>query len=291
MKKDFLSITDLSKDELLEILKLAKAQKNSASSKILEGKEIALYFEKPSLRTKASFEVGIRKLGGELSYFSANESGKLGERESVSDFAKVLSKYFDAIVARVFEHAELAKLAQNAEIPVVNALSDLEHPCQILADLLTIREKLGRLDNFKLTFIGDGNNVARSLGHAGEILGFEFILAAPSKYQFDQAEKITQTENLDDALTNTDVVYTDTWTSMGDETESVERREILTPFQLNTGVLKKAKPDAIVLHCLPAHRGEEITDDVIDGKNSVVFEQAANRLPAQKALLIKIFNS
>jgi len=286
VKKDFLSITDLSKEQILEVLNVAGNEKRGVTSEILHGKQIALYFEKPSLRTKASFEVGIHELGGDFSYFSTVDVGKLGERESIDDFAKVLSGYFDLVVARVFEHENLEKFAEVSEIPVVNALSDREHPCQILADLLTIRDKLGRVNNFKLVYLGDGNNVALSLALAAEILGFEFVLAGPKKYQLEYPQ-IKQTENLDEALADTDVIYTDTWNSMGEPKKSDET--ILTPFQLNAAVLKKAKPSAIVLHCLPAHRGKEITDEVLDGPQSVVFAQAANRLPVQKALLAKIF--
>lgn len=270
----------------MEVLNVAANEKRGATSEILRGKQIALYFEKPSLRTKASFEVGIRELGGDFSYFSTVDVGKLGERESIDDFAKVLSGYFDIVVARVFEHENLEKFAEVSEAPVINALSDREHPCQILADLLTIRDKLGRVNNFKLVYLGDGNNVALSLALAAEILGFEFVLAGPKKYQLEYPQ-IKQTENLDEALAGTDVIYTDTWNSMGEPKKSDET--ILTPFQLNTAVLKKAKPDAIVLHCLPAHRSKEITDEVLDGTQSVVFAQAANRLPVQKALLAKIF--
>ncbi|MFH0834400.1 MAG: ornithine carbamoyltransferase [Patescibacteria group bacterium] len=286
MKKDFLSITDLPKEQILDLLDVAALQKRGITSDVLKNKKIALYFEKPSLRTKASFEVGIQELGGEFSYFSTDEVGKMGERESVDDFAHVLSGYFDAIVARVYDHVNLAKFAGTASIPVINALSDHEHPCQILADLLTIREKLGRLDKFKLAYLGDGNNVALSLALAAEILDFEFILAGPKKYQLGYSQ-IKQTENLDEALDEADVIYTDTWNSMGEPKKSDET--ILTPFQLNAAALQKAKPKAIVLHCLPAHRGQEITDEVLDGPQSAVFEQAANRLPAQKSLLIKLF--
>lgn len=269
----------------MELLDVAAMQKRGMTAENLAKKQVALYFEKPSLRTKASFEVSVQELGGNFSYFATDEVGKMGERESIEDFAKVLSAYFDAIVARVFSHADLEKFAAAASVPVINALSDHEHPCQVLADLLTIREKLGRLKDFKITFLGDGNNVALSLALAAEILGFEFALAGPEQHQLDY-KQITQTENLDEALKDADVIYTDTWNSMGDTKKSDEP---MLPFQLNTETLKKAKPEAIVMHCLPAHRGKEITDEVIDGPQSVVFEQAANRLPAQKALLIKIF--
>ncbi|MFH0776022.1 MAG: ornithine carbamoyltransferase [Patescibacteria group bacterium] len=287
MKKDFLSITDLTKEELNDLLDLAAQQKRGATSSVLAKKQIALYFEKPSLRTKASFEVGIQELGGQFSYFSTDEVGKMGERESVDDFAKVLSGYFDTVVARVFDHVNLERFASASKIPVVNALSDHEHPCQILADLLTIKEKLGRLDNFKLAYLGDGNNVALSLALAAGILGFEFVLTGPKKYQLEDSQ-VRQTENLAEALQNAEVIYTDTWNSMGEPKKSDET--ILNPFQLNAAALQKAQKNAIVLHCLPAHRGQEITDEVIDGPQSAVFAQAANRLPAQKALLIKIFS-
>jgi ornithine carbamoyltransferase len=289
MKKDFLSITDLSKDEILELLEVAATQRLGVTSKILQNRHIALYFEKPSLRTKASFETGIGELSGTFSYFSSIDAGKLGERESAEDLAKTMSGYFAAIVTRVFDHVALEKFASTASVPVINALSDREHPCQVLADLLTIRTKLGRLDNFKLAFAGDGNNMALSLALAAEILGFEFILAGPAKYQL-KYDQIKQTESLDEALAEADVVYTDTWTSMGDETQSEEREKIFKPYQINAETLTRAKPEAIVMHCLPAHRGQEITNDVIDGKQSVVFDQAANRLPAQKALFIKLFS-
>lgn len=289
MKKDFLSITDLSKEELLELLEVAATQRLRVISKMLQHRHLALYFEKPSLRTKASFETGIGELGGSFSYFSATDTGKLDERESVEDLAKTMSEYFAAIVARVHNHVALERFAAAAAVPVINALSDHEHPCQILADLLTIREKLGRLEEFKLVFLGDGNNVGLSLALVAEILGFEFILAGPKDYHL-KYEQIKQTEDVDAALQDADVVYTDTWTSMGDEPETEKRKKVFRPFQLNAEMLKKAKPSAIVMHCLPAHRGEEITNEVIDGKQSVVFRQAANRLPAQKALLIKLFS-
>ncbi|MCF7836802.1 ornithine carbamoyltransferase [Candidatus Gracilibacteria bacterium] len=289
MKKDFLSLADLSKEELLELLEVAATQRLRVTSQILKNRHLALYFEKPSLRTKASFETGIGELSGTFSYFSATDAGKLGERESAEDLARTMNGYFAAIIARVHDHIALEKFAAASDIPVINALSDREHPCQVLADLLTIRGELGRLDNFKLAFLGDGNNVALSLALAAEILGFEFMLAGPAKYQlkFDQ---IKQSENINEVLANADVVYTDSWTSMGDEAKADEREATFRPFQLNADALKKAKPSAIVMHCLPAHRGEEITNEVIDSKQSIVFEQAANRLPAQKALLIKLFS-
>lgn len=288
MQKNFLSITDLSREEIIDILDTAATQKHQVNSELLKHKNIALLFEKQSLRTKASFETGIHELGANTSYFSETECGRLGERESIKDHAKVLSSYFDAIVARVYEHKALEKLAAAATVPVINALSDKEHPCQILADLLTIREKLGTLEGIKLVFLGDGNNVALSMALAAEILGFEFVLVGPEKY-FLEYDQVKQTEDLDAALTSADVVYSDTWISMGNETETAEREAAFLPYQLNADTLKKANLEALVMHCLPAHRGLEITADVIDGPQSVVFEQAANRLPVQKALLVKIF--
>ncbi len=289
MKNNFLSITDVTKHELLELLNVASTQRLRVTSQILQNRNLTLYFEKPSLRTKASFETGIVELGGNSSYFSAIDTGRLGERESIEDLGKTMSRYSSAIIARVHDHVSLEKLAAAATIPIINALSDREHPCQILADLLTIREKLGRLDNFKLAYLGDGNNVALSLALAAEISGFEFVLAGPKEYQL-QYEQIKQTENINEALKNADVVYTDTWVSMGNETELETRKKAFQPFQLNADTLKKASKSAIVMHCLPAHRGEEITNEVIDGEQSIVFQQAANRLPVQKALLIKIFS-
>lgn len=290
MKKDFLSITDWNRAEILEVLEIAATQKRGVVSEKLKHKNVALLFEKPSLRTKASFEVGIRELGGGVSYFSPTESGKMGERESVEDYARVMSQYFDAVAARVYDHVALEKFAAASSLPVINALSNREHPCQVLADLLTIREKLGRLEKFKLVFLGDGNNVALSLALASELLGFEFVLAGPRDYFLDYPQ-IKQTEDLKTALKKADVVYTDTWSSMGDELEASRREAVFRPFQLNATVLSKAKPSALVLHCLPAHREQEITSEVLDGPQSVVIEQAANRLPTQKALLIKLLQN
>ncbi len=287
MKDNFLSITDLSKTELIELLEVAASQHLGVVSDKLKGKHVALYFEKPSLRTKASFETGIGELSGSFSYFSAVDAGKLGERESIEDLAKTMSGYFKAIVARVHDHVALEKFAETATVPVINALSDREHPCQALADLLTIHKKLGSLNNFKLAFIGDGNNMALSLALAAEILGFEFVLAGPSTHHL-KYDQIKQTENLDDALKDADIIYTDTWTSMGDEAKAAEREAIFMPFQVNAAAVAKAKKTALVMHCLPAHRGKEITNEVIDGKQSIVFEQAANRLPVQKALMMTL---
>lgn len=288
MQKNFLSIADISRDEILELLEVANTQKKRVTSEILKGKNIALLFEKESLRTKASFETGIHELGGNVSYFSSVESGRLGERESVEDQARSMSRFFDAIVARVNDHVALEKFASASSSPVINALSNRENPCQILADLLTIKERLGRVNDFKMVFLGDGNNIALSLAIASEIMGFEFVLAGPKKY-FLPYSQINQTEDLDAALKDADVVYTDIWGSNGDKKEEAAKIAAFFPYQLNMENLRKAKNDAIVLHCLPAHRGSEITSDVMDSTQSAVFDQSENRLAAQKALLIKIF--
>ena len=285
--QNFLSIADFDRAGLLEVLEIAATQKRKVFSQLLLNQNLALLFEKPSLRTKASFEVGVRELGGATSFFGPGECGVLGERESIQDFAQVISNYYDAVVARVYSHVALEKFALSSNVPVINALSDREHPCQILADLLTIREYLGRVENFKLAFLGDGNNVALSLALAAEILNFKFTLAGPQSY-FLPYPQIEQTENLAAALTNADVVYTDTWISMGAEAAASERERAFSAYQLNAAALRQANSGALVLHCLPAHRGQEITDEVLDGPQSVVIRQAANRLPAQKALLIKL---
>ncbi|MDD3066749.1 MAG: ornithine carbamoyltransferase [Candidatus Gracilibacteria bacterium] len=288
MQKNFLSIADISRDEILELLEVANTQKKRVTSEILKGKNIALLFEKESLRTKASFETGIHELGGNVSYFSAIESGRLGERESVEDQARSMSRFFDAIVARVSDHVALEKFASASSSPVINALTNRENPCQILADLLTIKERLGRLNDFKMVFLGNGNNIALSLAIASEIMGFEFVLAGPKKY-FLPYNQINQTEDIDSALQDADVVYTDIWGNNTDKKEEAEKFTAFLPYQLNRENLDKAKKDAIVLHCLPAHRGNEITSDVMDSTQSAVFDQSENRLAAQKALLIKIF--
>jgi ornithine carbamoyltransferase len=287
MKKNFLSIADCNKTEIFELLQIAGTQKRKAYSNALMKKNIALLFEKPSLRTKASFETGIHELGGTFSYFTAAESGRLGERESIEDHAHMLSLYYDLIVARVHDHVALQKFAEAARAPVLNALSDKEHPCQVLADLFTIKEHFGKFEGIKVAYLGDGNNVALSLAIAAEIMGFEFMLAGPQKYHLT-IDAMPQTENVDEALANADVIYTDTWVSMGEDKVLAEIEEIFMPYQLNTKNLAKAKPEAVVMHCLPAHRGLEITDRVMDGKQSIVLKQAANRLPAQKALMIKL---
>jgi ornithine carbamoyltransferase len=276
------------------------AMKNGHSSAALKGKTLALLFEKPSLRTRASFDVAMQQLGGHSLYLSPAEVG-LGEREPVADVARVLSRYVDAIAARTFKHDTVEELARWADVPVINALSEGEHPCQALADLLTIYEKKGRWRGLVLSFVGDGNNVARSLMLGSSLVGMDFRIAAPPGYHISRAlvdkaqslaaasgAAIVCVESPQEAVRGADVVYTDVWTSMGQEEERADRRRSFDGYQVNGELLALASPDAIVMHDLPAHRGEEIADEVFEGPQSVVFDQAENRLHAQKAVLALI---
>jgi ornithine carbamoyltransferase len=257
-----------------------------------------MIFQKPSLRTRVSFDMAMRQLGGDALYLSPAEIG-LGQRESIADVARVLSGYVDALMARVFAHDHVLKLAQWASIPVVNGLSDYNHPCQGMADALTIQENFGNLKGLNVTFIGDGNNVAVSLMHICAKLGANFTLAAPEGYEIGSkaialANQFAATSGTHlsfmrdphEAVKDAHVIYTDTWTSMGQEEESKKREAVFPPFQVNAKLVSEARPDAIVMHCLPAHRGQEITDEVADGEHSRLFPQAHNRLHAQKAILV-----
>jgi ornithine carbamoyltransferase len=297
--KHFLTIIDLSNDELSRLLteseRLKAAHQQSVSAHTLAGRVIALIFEKPSLRTRVSFESGIAQLGGTSLYLPGNEVG-LGWRETLADFSRTISQYVDALVLRVYRHDTLTALAEHSSIPIINALSDLSHPCQALADLLTIRELFGSETGRTLAFVGDGNNVARSLAVACGKLGVRFVLACPNGYGFDDAFKEeyrvkvspTLPQEVHDPVTavrDADIVYTDVWTSMGQEAEREERLRRFTPYQVNAALMAQAKPGCKLLHCLPAHRGEEVTDEVIDGPCSAVFQQAGNRLHTQKAVL------
>jgi len=296
--RDLLSIDDLSQDEILLILDAAarlKISKFDATQTLFaKGQTLAMLFEKPSLRTRVTFEAGMTQLGGSAIYLE----GRLGERESVADVARNLDCWIDGIMARTFSQATVIELARNAKIPVVNGLSDLEHPCQALADFQTILELKTNLSELKIVFVGDGNNVANSLMLLASKLGVDFTVACPPGYEPDEtilgkarkygqvsAASIEITRDLKEAVHHADVIYTDTWTSMGQEEEAEKRRTIFAPYQINSDVVKLAKTDAIVMHCLPAHRGEEITDEVMDGPQSVVLIQAENRLHAQKAVL------
>ena len=298
--KDLLSVSDLSSEDIRLLISDAVDMKARGWLSSLSEKVLALIFEKPSLRTRVSFEVAMRQLGGHTIYLSPAEVG-LGRRESVSDVARVLSRYVDAIVARTFSHQTLEILASYSSVPVINALSDLEHPCQALADLLTIYEKKGELDGLTLAFIGDGNNVAHSLLLAASLTGMNFRIASPSgyrvqdrilhlaqEYAVDSGAEILCTEEPRLAVSGADVVYTDAWTSMGQETEAEQRRQIFANYQVNSELLSLAREDAIVMHCLPAHHGEEVAEGILDSPRSVVFDQAENRMHVQKALLAEM---
>ncbi len=295
--RDFLSIADLTPSELAHVLDTAMALKDSGRRPILAGRVLALVFEKPSLRTRVSFDVAMRQLGGDCIYLSPPEVG-LGDRETPEDVARVLSRYVDCIAARTFEQKTVETLAEYADVPVINALSETEHPCQALADLLTVREHKGTLKGVTLAYVGDGNNVANSLALAGAMAGMNVNFASPNGYEVPrevlaQAEalatstgaQIKQMNEPAEATTGADVVYTDVWASMGQESEASSRREAFTGYQVDARLMSLAKPDAIFMHDLPAHRSEEVAADVIDGKQSVVFDQAENRLHAQKAVL------
>ena len=298
--RHLISVADLSPRDVERVVDVALQTKNGQTVSILGGKTLALLFEKPSLRTRVSFDVAMQQLGGHALYLSPAEVG-LGEREPVADVARVLSRYVDAIAARTFKHETVEELARWADVPVINALSDGEHPCQALADLLTIYEKKDRWRGLVLAFVGDGNNVARSLMLGSAMVGMEFRIASPQGYcvsraLVDKAESLAAAsgaavvcvESPQEAVRGADVVYTDVWASMGQEKEQVERRRAFSGYQVNAELLALASPDAIVMHDLPAHRGEEIADEVIEGPQSVVFDQAENRLHAQKAVLALI---
>lgn len=303
----FLSIADLSKSELLDLIELALSLKQewckTGNPPLLAGKVLAMVFQKPSLRTRVSFDMAMRHLGGDALYLSPFEIG-LGKRESIHDVAKVLSGYVDAIMARVFEHQHVIELAQHASVPVINGLSDFNHPCQGLADCLTIVEHHGNMQDLNVVFVGDGNNVAVSLLFICTKLGAHFTLASPEGFDLperavklgrhfaaESGSKIHFVRQPQEAVQGADVIYTDTWTSMGQEEEAAERERIFRPYQVNAALLANAKPTAIVMHCLPAHRGHEITDDVADGPQSVIFPQAHNRLHAQKAILARLLQA
>lgn len=295
MVRHFLSINDVSKEEILELLDKAaelKAgiKKGVDQSHLLRGKSLGLIFEKPSLRTRISFEVGMNQMGGSVLVLYSNEI-QIGEREARSDVAKVMSRYLDGIMIRTFGHEVLTETAQYSDIPIINGLSDLEHPCQTMADLLTIREKFGSFEGIKLAYIGDGNNTVHSLMLACSKLGIPISVAAPKEHEpFDgfESEFTTITDNVVEAAKGANVVYTDVWSSMGQERDAQRRKKIFTGYQINDELLSHAADNAIVLHCLPAHRGEEITAEVIDKHESSILDQAENRLHAQKAILLKL---
>jgi ornithine carbamoyltransferase len=295
-----LSVADLSTEEILALLDKALELKRfpDPEDKPLAGKTAALVFQKPSLRTRVSFEVAMLELGGHGVYLSPAEL-QLGQREGVVDAARVLSRYVDVIIARVFLHSDVTDLAAHATVPVVNALSDREHPCQILADLLTLYERYGSLRGVRLAYVGDGNNVAHSLALAAPGLGMDLRFACPDGYEPDPlildealagqtSGAIELFRDPREAVQGVDAVYTDSWYSMGQESEADVRAPIFRRYQINAELLSYAAPNAVAMHCLPAHRGQEITDEVMDGPASVVYDQAENRLHAQKALLLRL---
>lgn len=302
--KDFLTLMDISTEDIHYLLTLAKElkQKQLAGQLYtpLVGKTLAMIFEKPSTRTRVSFEVGMTQLGGSALYLNSSDL-QLGRGETIADTARVLSQYVDAIMIRTFAHQKLEELAEYATIPVINGLTDDDHPCQALADLLTIYEVKNTLKGLKLAYVGDGNNVAHALMIAAAKVGMDCVIACPAGYEPKEkyvnaamqigkqtGANVAVTHNPVEAVTNADIIYTDVWTSMGQEQESEQRLAVFQPFQVNCELAKHAKPDYMFLHCLPAHRDEEVTADVIDGPNSFVFQQAGNRLHVQKAILLSL---
>ncbi len=300
--RDFLDLSDLTPDEVRGLLELARRMKSGADhERPLDGRSLAMLFQKPSMRTRVSFEVGIARLGGRAVVLSDAEVG-LGRREKTSDIGRVLARYTDGIIARLYHHSDLLELAEASDKPVINALTDRSHPCQVLADLMTLQEVLGDLRGRRVAFVGDGNNVAGSLIEAAALLDFGLVVVAPAGYLppgevIERARRVAA-GGFDVRLTTdlaevagADAVYTDVWTSMGQEAEAESRRRAFAEYQVDEQLMAEAKPDAVFMHCLPAHRGEEVAAAVIDGPRSVVFDQAENRMWAQMALLAAIYRS
>jgi len=294
-KKDLISIKDLSAKEIEEIFLLTDSLKKNKTkfSKVLSGKTLALVFQKPSNRTRVSFEVGMYQLGGNSIYLSPNEIN-LGVRESIHDVSKTLSRYVDAIVLRTFEHKIVVEMAHFSGVPVINGLSDFSHPCQALADIYTIKEKLKTFEGKTIAYVGDGNNVCNSLLFSCSKVGLKINVATPVNFEPDK-EVLELTNNVakvyhdpQEAVKGVDVIYTDVWASMGQEQEAEERKKIFQDFQINQALVSLANKNALIMHCLPAHRGLEITDEVMDSKYSIVFDEAENRMHVQKAILIKL---
>jgi ornithine carbamoyltransferase len=303
--KHFLAISDLLSGEVQDLLDLAIKLKEEYFKKgnppYFKGKVLGMIFQKPSLRTRVSFDMAMRHCGGDALYLSPNEIG-LGKRESIADISRVLSGYVHALMARVFEHDHVLQLAQWSEIPVVNGLSDYNHPCQGMADALTIQEKFGKAKGLNVAYVGDGNNVAVSLMHVAAKLGWNFTIGSPEGYDItpraieivqatakETGSKLNFVRDPHEAVKGAHVIYTDTWTSMGQEEETARREKVFPPYQVNAGLVGEADKDVIVMHCLPAHRNHELTDNVADGPHSVIFPQAHNRLHAQKAILARLF--
>ena len=298
--KDFLWLADLESEEIGQMVRKARTMKEGVTPRVMDGKVAVLLFEKPSLRTRVSFEVGVKQMGGDCIYLAGADVG-LGVREPAEDVARVLDRLVDVIVARVFSHRHLEILAQHATIPVVNALSDLAHPCQAVGDLLSMSEHKGDLAGLNVAYVGDGNNIASSLSIACASVGANFTIASPSDYRVpdiawnvaeersaEMETRLSWTESPEAAVEGADVVYTDVWISMGDEAEAEERREIFSTYQIDPGLMERADGAAVFMHDMPAHRGEEISDDMLDHPQSIVFHQAENRLHAQKAILAEL---
>ena len=302
--KDLLTLADLASEEIIGLIEKAVELKEKTLKKQfdypLKGKILGMIFDKSSTRTRVSFEVGMLQLGGSALYLNGNDL-QLGRGETIADTAQVLSQYLDGIMIRTFSHSSVEELAEHAAIPVINGLTDLYHPCQALADLLTVYEKKGKLAGLKLAYIGDGNNMAHSLMIACTKVGMDVSIAAPKEYFPDSdvtamceefaeisGAKLVITDSPTEAVKDADIIYTDVWTSMGQEAENEQRLKAFQDYQVNEELLEQAKEDYLFMHCLPAHRGEEVSAEVIDGPHSVVFDQAGNRLHAQKALLVEI---
>jgi len=301
----FLAVSDLTSAETQDLLdvaiKLKEEYFKKGNAPYFKGKVLGMIFQKPSLRTRVSFDMAMRHCGGDSLYLSPNEIG-LGKRESIADIARVLSGYVHALMARTFDHAHVLELAKWSEIPVLNGLSDYNHPCQAMADALTIQEKFGKAKGLNVSYVGDGNNVAVSLMHISAKLGWNFTIANPEDYDItpkaieiandiakETGSKLSFIRDPHEAVKGAHVIYTDTWTSMGQEEETAKREKVFPPYQVNAQLVGEADKDVIVMHCLPAHRNQELTDEVADGPHSVIFPQAHNRLHAQKAILARLF--
>ncbi|UCG59371.1 MAG: ornithine carbamoyltransferase [Phycisphaerales bacterium] len=302
--KDFLCIHDCSAEQLRDLLdessSLKKLYKSGQRDLCLAGKTLAMLFEKPSLRTRISFQVAMTDLGGSPIYVKPEDIGGIGKREPIKDMARVLSRYVDGIMARTFEHSSVTELAQFATVPVINALTDWSHPCQAMADVLTIAEHVGRIEGAKIAFVGDGNNVARSLAFASAKLGMKMVVASPPGYELDTEsiemangvtpDSVRRTGDPKAAVSDANIVYTDTWVSMGQEDEKQKRRADFAGFEVNAELVAAAPADVKIMHCLPAYRGFEISDEVAESENSIMFDQAENRLHFQRALLKKLLS-
>lgn len=304
MKKDFLSIADLTREEIDEIFQLTRELKEKTKKgiehHILKGKTMAMIFAKPSARTRISFETGMVQLGGYALYLAPGDIG-IGKREAVKDIARVISRYNDIIMARLFAHSDILELAEYSDVPVINGLTDYNHPCQIMADAYTILEHRGSLENLKVVYVGDGNNIANSWINFASRVPMHLVICTPRNYEPDRATLenaqkagISKIEVLSDpveAVKGADVVYTDVWASMGQENEAEMRKKIFRDYQVNSQLLAHASKDVLVMHCLPAHRGDEITDEVLDGPHSIVFDEAENRMHVQKAIIVKLMEN